>query len=72
MAYPLTQEKYDVIVIGAGPAGTLAAKYAARNGADVLIVEKKKEIGTPIQCAGFVPEAFEIEEMISGLTLQMK
>ena len=69
MAYPLTQEKYDVIVIGAGPAGTLAAKYAARDGADVLIVEKKKEIGTPIQCAGFVPEAFEIEEMISGLIL---
>ena len=69
MSYPLTQEKYDVIVIGAGPAGTLAAKYAAENGADVLIVEKKKEIGTPIQCAGFVPEAFEIEEMISGLIL---
>ena len=67
--YPLTQKKYDIIIIGAGPAGSLAAKYAVLNGAKVLMVEKKQEIGTPIQCAGFVPEASEVEDMIPGLTL---
>jgi geranylgeranyl reductase family len=67
--YPLTQKKYDIIIIGAGPAGSLAAKYAVLNGAKVLMVEKKQEIGTPIQCAGFIPEASEVEELIPELTL---
>lgn len=41
----------DVLVIGAGPAGSSAAKYAAINGAEVLMIEKKSEIGTPKRCA---------------------
>ncbi|MCL2549767.1 MAG: FAD-dependent monooxygenase [Methanimicrococcus sp.] len=69
MTFPLTKKKYDVIVIGAGPAGSLAAKYAASGGADVLIVDKKREIGTPIQCAGFIPDASEIEDLIPGMIL---
>src|SRR5437899_4149804 len=40
----------DVLVIGAGPTGSTAAKYAARGGADVLLVEKRSEIGTPVRC----------------------
>lgn len=39
------KEKYDVIVIGAGPAGLSAAVSASRNGADVLIVERENEPG---------------------------
>nr|MDO8082630.1 NAD(P)/FAD-dependent oxidoreductase [Candidatus Freyarchaeota archaeon] len=34
--------KYDVIVVGAGPAGSTAAMKAAEGGADTLIVEKQK------------------------------
>jgi digeranylgeranylglycerophospholipid reductase len=41
----------DVLVVGAGPAGSSAAKHAALNGAKVLIVEKKSEIGAPKRCA---------------------
>lgn len=41
----------DVLVIGAGPAGSSAAKHAAINGAEVLMIEKKSEIGTPKRCA---------------------
>src|SRR3989475_2184125 len=40
----------DVLVIGAGPTGTTAAKYAARGGAEVLLIEKRSEIGTPVRC----------------------
>jgi len=69
MTFPLTKKNYDVIVIGAGPAGSLAAKYAASGGADVLIADKKHEIGTPIQCAGFIPDASEIEDLIPGIVL---
>lgn len=41
----------DVLVVGAGPAGSSAAKHAALNSAKVLIVEKKSEIGAPKRCA---------------------
>lgn len=42
--------KYDVVVVGAGPAGTITAKHAAQNGAKVLILEKRAEVGSPIRC----------------------
>ena len=43
-------EKYDVIVVGAGTAGCLAAKTVAEQGLKVCLVEKKKreEIGEKI------------------------
>jgi digeranylgeranylglycerophospholipid reductase len=45
---------YDIIVVGGGPAGATAARYAARGGLRVLIVDKKSELGTPVQCSGAV------------------
>ncbi|MBI5459491.1 NAD(P)/FAD-dependent oxidoreductase [Methanobacterium sp.] len=41
----------DILIIGAGPAGSIAAKHAALNGAKVLLVDKKSEIGAPKRCA---------------------
>ncbi|MBM4240187.1 MAG: NAD(P)/FAD-dependent oxidoreductase [Euryarchaeota archaeon] len=41
----------DVLVVGAGPAGSTAAKHAAFNGADVILIDKKSEIGAPKRCA---------------------
>lgn len=41
----------DVVIVGAGPAGSLCAKYLAQSGVDVLVVEKKQEIGVPKRCA---------------------
>lgn len=43
--------EYDVIVVGAGPAGSVAAKTAAEKGCRVLLLEKRPEIGVPIRCA---------------------
>lgn len=45
----------DVLVIGMGPAGGAAALEAARGGLTVLGVEKKREVGVPVQCAEFIP-----------------
>ncbi|MCQ1537288.1 NAD(P)/FAD-dependent oxidoreductase [Methanosarcina sp. KYL-1] len=45
------KNRYDVIVIGAGPAGSIAAKTAAEKGLDVLLIEKRQEIGDPVRCA---------------------
>jgi geranylgeranyl reductase family protein len=44
-------EKWDVLVVGAGPAGSRAAEVAADGGARVLLVDKRKKVGVPVQCA---------------------
>ena len=44
-------KEVDVLIIGAGPAGSLAAREASKNGAKTLIIDKKSEIGTPKRCA---------------------
>lgn len=63
------QTSYDIVVVGAGPAGSTAAMYAAKSGASVLFLDKKKEIGSPIQCAGFLPHASEIHALLPDATL---
>ena len=37
-------KKYDVIVVGAGPAGLLAAKAAGENGFEVALLERKSDL----------------------------
>lgn len=41
----------DVLVVGAGPGGSTAARFAARKGARTLLIEKRQEIGSPVRCA---------------------
>lgn len=41
---------YDIVVVGAGPAGSTAARLAAENGAKVLMLEKDREVGIPVRC----------------------
>jgi NADPH-dependent 2,4-dienoyl-CoA reductase/sulfur reductase-like enzyme len=46
----MLKEKYDVIVIGAGPAGLAAAIEAKKTGAqDVLVIERAQELGGILQ-----------------------
>ncbi len=47
--------KYDAVIIGAGPAGSTTAYTLAKGGAKVLIVDFKRRVGVPVQCAEFVP-----------------
>lgn len=54
------KNKYDVLVIGGGPAGALAAKTAVEKGLSALIVEKRPAIGAPVRCAeGIGKEALQ-------------
>ena len=41
----------DAVVVGAGPAGSICAKFMAEAGLDVLVVEKRQEAGAPKRCA---------------------
>lgn len=53
--------KADVVVIGAGPAGSSAAASAAAGGVTVLMLDKKDQIGLPVQCAEYVPLSLAAE-----------
>lgn len=41
----------DVVIVGAGPAGSIAAKRIAESGVKVIVLEKRQEIGAPKRCA---------------------
>ncbi len=49
-------EKYDVLVVGGGPAGAATAKDVAAAGFSVAILERDADIGQPVQCSGLVTE----------------
>lgn len=60
----------DVLVIGLGPAGGAAALAAANGGAAVLAIERKKEIGVPVQCAEWIPLALGRHARAPGVLVQ--
>lgn len=45
------KDTYDLLVIGGGPGGAMAARIAADKGLSVCLVEKRPAIGTPVRCA---------------------
>ena len=55
---------YDLIVIGLGPAGASALYTSAKTGLKVLGVDKKREIGVPIQCGEFLPADDEYNNIL--------
>ena len=59
----------DLAVVGAGPAGSSAAEAAASAGLSVWLMDKKNEIGSPVQCGGFLPEATELQKLLPSARL---
>jgi len=55
----------DVLVVGLGPAGASAAAAAAKRGARVVAIDRKRVAGNPVQCAEFVPAL--IGQQVTGL-----
>jgi len=53
----------DVLVVGAGPAGSTAARYAASKGINVTVIERRRDIGVPVRCGEFMPSVDEIRKM---------
>lgn len=45
---------YDVIIAGAGPTGSTAARLCAEAGLSTLVLEEHAAIGYPVQCAGLL------------------
>ena len=53
----------DVIVIGGGPAGSTVARYASEGGLDVLVIDGRDPIGSPLQCGELVPTNEEMKRL---------
>lgn len=45
---------YDVTIVGAGPIGSALAYELAKENLSVCLIDKKKVIGLPLQCAGII------------------
>ena len=56
MAEASLSEPYDIVIVGAGPAGSSAARAASRHGASVLLIDRRQRIGLPVQCAELVSQ----------------
>lgn len=55
--------RYDVVVVGAGPAGAVAAGEAAASGARTLLLERGRVVGEPVRCGEFLPATEEVERI---------
>ncbi len=56
---------YEIVVIGAGPAGSRAARQLAESGFSVLLLEKRDRVGFPVRCAEAVGPRADVERFIT-------
>ena len=58
--------KYDVVIVGSGPAGSVTGRFASENGAKVLMIERRTEIGSPILCGEGISRKIDDWDMLKG------
>ena len=60
----MLDETFDVVIIGAGPAGSRMAALTARAGLSTLLLEKRKKIGFPVRCAEGIGPRKDVERFL--------
>ncbi|MCK4365993.1 MAG: NAD(P)/FAD-dependent oxidoreductase [Thermoplasmatales archaeon] len=58
--------KYDCVVVGSGPAGSITARFAAKTGAKVLIIERRQEVGVPVLCGEGISKKIDEWNMLES------
>jgi len=58
--------KYDAVIVGSGPAGSVTARFAAEAGAKVLIVERRAEVGVPVLCGEGISQKIDHFKVLEG------
>lgn len=59
----MTSSIFDVAIVGAGPAGTTAARVLSENGFSTVVIDRRKVVGVPVQCGEFLPTPTEIADL---------
>ena len=60
----------DVLVVGLGPGGAAAAAASARTGLAVVAIDRRAEVGVPVQCAEFIPLPLGRHARSAGVLVQ--
>ena len=61
---------FDITIVGGGPVGSTIAYYLSQKKLSVCIIEKKTEIGYPLQCAGILSKKIlNLNELPDGIIL---
>jgi len=58
--------KYDAVIVGSGPAGSVTARFAAESGAKVLMVERRAEVGVPVLCGEGISQMVDHFKVLEG------
>ncbi|MHA1278561.1 MAG: NAD(P)/FAD-dependent oxidoreductase [Candidatus Helarchaeota archaeon] len=58
---------YNVVIIGAGPGGSTAARILAESNLNVLLLEEHNNIGLPQHCSGWISGSEYTEELIQTI-----
>jgi len=58
------KDRDSVAVVGAGPAGCHPPQKLPHSASRGALIERKREIGSPVQCGGFLPEVHELQALM--------
>lgn len=58
------KSEFDVLVVGVGVGGATTGFFLSSQNIDVLMVEKKKIVGSPVRCGEFIPTQESLKKML--------
>jgi digeranylgeranylglycerophospholipid reductase len=58
--------RFDVVVVGSGPAGSVTARFAVQAGAKVLMIERRAEVGVPVLCGEGISQKVDNYKLLEG------
>jgi digeranylgeranylglycerophospholipid reductase len=58
--------RFDVVVVGSGPAGSVTARFAAQAGAKALMIERRAEVGVPVLCGEGISQKVDAYKLLEG------